>query len=1000
MWNHRRLSWIIISLCCVFIHLTIASPIYVPQFLPSSTGRNIRHLPCVSRRTGETGICMFAFTCAKANGTHLGTCIDRFYFGSCCKIDEEPDVGPQDNSIDDGPPATSRPFLTTHNPIESNDIPPYFPRPKPNDQSKPSGTYTTVAATITQATQSTKSTSDTHGGSTKIVTKKPTTQSIETTTQSIRLSTFQTVQNSSYEKLTTFSPSKNITKISTDNTKYSSSTSIASTTSKLSIGTTQKPTVPFKLSTLSTTTRPIVGTSKPITKKPLHTTLLHTTTQTSIQRPIQTTTSKSIITTTEKIVPSTRFPPRNTTSVKPVTQQFTKRPPTVSTKRPLVTSTKRPTVSTKKPTLPTKKPTTSSNSSIGSSHGTTTVASTYLTFDKTKPTFTTTESDLLSSTEETLVTSVTETVGFVTRKPITITTEKPIYHKITTKPKPTTSRPAVTTTMISTLTTDKLGTSTTEKTIFQTSTSDSTPGITTKSKPTESPIKTTIKPIRITTSTTDSVASFISSSSSTSSSPTSKLPIVNQTLEEVPQTTPSSGFVTWSSHSDETPTKATDVLSTTKKQDEITESEWTPITTPDGWVMIQSPPTTVETSSENVESSTTKLESVTSTVSSAVPVRSTTEVTTTTEQVTETSTILTTLSSIATIAVDTETPISIETLNMSDYKQGYYKNFVIHSNEFEHVLVLQHGRRRDNDKPPRKSFQSSKLNDASACSLRKENISGVENRGWQSQYLWQVALAGEWIEKKKEREETKICIFFSRFSRYIDLQISLRQWKTSTYLHKCGAALLNENWAITAAHCVENVSPADLLLRIGEYDLANEEEPYGFQERRVQIIASHPQFDPRTFEYDLALLRFYEPLPTFQPNVLPICLPDDDETYVGRTAYVTGWGRLYDEGPLPSILQEVAVPVINNTVCEAMYRNAGYIEHIPHIFICAGWRNGGFDSCEGDSGGPMVIQRARDKRWILAGIISWGIGCAVPNQPGVYTRISEFREWINQILQF
>lgn len=53
----------------------------------------------------------------------------------------------------------------------------------------------------------------------------------------------------------------------------------------------------------------------------------------------------------------------------------------------------------------------------------------------------------------------------------------------------------------------------------------------------------------------------------------------------------------------------------------------------------------------------------------------------------------------------------------------------------------------------------------------------------------------------------------------------------------------------------------------------------------------------------------------------------------------------------------------------------------------------------GDSGGPMVIQR-EDKRFLLAGVISWGIGCAEPNQPGVYTRISEFREWINQILQF
>lgn len=55
------------------------------------------------------------------------------------------------------------------------------------------------------------------------------------------------------------------------------------------------------------------------------------------------------------------------------------------------------------------------------------------------------------------------------------------------------------------------------------------------------------------------------------------------------------------------------------------------------------------------------------------------------------------------------------------------------------------------------------------------------------------------------------------------------------------------------------------------------------------------------------------------------------------------------DGPLPSVLQEVSVPVINNTICENMYRNAGYIEHIPHIFICAGWRKGGYDSCEGNN---------------------------------------------------
>jgi len=231
-------------------------------------------------------------------------------------------------------------------------------------------------------------------------------------------------------------------------------------------------------------------------------------------------------------------------------------------------------------------------------------------------------------------------------------------------------------------------------------------------------------------------------------------------------------------------------------------------------------------------------------------------------------------------------------------------------------------------------------------------------------------------------------------------QVSLRQWRTATFLHKCGAALLSDTWAITAAHCVESVNPDELLLRMGEYDLNDEfPEPYSFQDRKVQIVASHPKFDPKTFEYDLALLRFYEPV-TFQPNIIPVCVPDSDEDLVGQTAWVTGWGRLYEDGPLPAVLQEVDLPIINNSQCEAMYEKAGFREHIPHIFICAGYKEGGKDSCEGDSGGPMSVARAADGRYVLGGVISWGIGCAEKNQPGVYTRISEFRDWVNQILQY
>ena len=83
---------------------------------------------------------------------------------------------------------------------------------------------------------------------------------------------------------------------------------------------------------------------------------------------------------------------------------------------------------------------------------------------------------------------------------------------------------------------------------------------------------------------------------------------------------------------------------------------------------------------------------------------------------------------------------------------------------------------------------------------------------------------------------------------------------------------------------------------MGEYDLEGDEEPDGHLDRKVQIVASHPKFDPKTFEYDLALLRFYEPV-EFQPNVMPICIPEKDQDLIGETAWVTGWGRLYEGKP-------------------------------------------------------------------------------------------------------
>ncbi|XP_023226849.1 uncharacterized protein LOC111627497 [Centruroides sculpturatus] len=213
--------------------------------------------------------------------------------------------------------------------------------------------------------------------------------------------------------------------------------------------------------------------------------------------------------------------------------------------------------------------------------------------------------------------------------------------------------------------------------------------------------------------------------------------------------------------------------------------------------------------------------------------------------------------------------------------------------------------------------------------------------------------------------------------------------------HRCGGAIINRQWIATAGHCVDDLLLPQIRIRVGEYDFASVMEPYPYIERGVKKKVVHPRYNFFTYENDLALVKLEAPLDRL-PHIATICLPSDTEKdLIGRNATVTGWGRLSEGGVLPSILQEVQVPVISNEKCKNMFLKAGRHEYIPEIFMCAGFEDGGRDSCQGDSGGPLQMQ-GEDGRWFLAGIISWGIGCAEPNMPGVCTRISVFKDWILQ----
>lgn len=95
------------------------------------------------------------------------------------------------------------------------------------------------------------------------------------------------------------------------------------------------------------------------------------------------------------------------------------------------------------------------------------------------------------------------------------------------------------------------------------------------------------------------------------------------------------------------------------------------------------------------------------------------------------------------------------------------------------------------------------------------------------------------------------------------------------------------------------------------------------------------------------LSHFKWPLINSNSSVsVPICMPPDTADFTGRMATVSGWGRLKYGGGVPSVLQVVQVPIIENSVCQEMFQTAGHNKKILESFLCAGYANGQRDSCE------------------------------------------------------